>query len=616
MREPNPGMLARGAWAILVLIALAPLGSLQARGPFIPNDPLYFGGQGGNENGQTYLHGKKWVGGELLDDQAPHINVLGAWAAGYTGQGVLIGIVDDGLETAHEDLGPNFVAEHSYNFGALVGQDPANVEPVNFGDRHGVPAAGIAAARGGNGIGVTGVAPYAGLSALRIDWYDATGDMFTQATEYHSDQIQVKIHSYSQNLSYMNDHEMVIANRNSAAAGCVNVRAAGNSYANANARSVQADRTSIVVAALASGAQAADYSNFGANVFVTAPSSDTLYNLDQITTTDRSGADGFNGIPGHEAYTNAFGGTSASTPLVAGVVALVLQANPGLDVRGVKHVLAETSRVVDASHSAWQTNGAGYSFNPFYGFGLVDATAAVNYAAAFAAPGNEISIGTGQVAVGQAIADAGPAVTHTFTITDTNPLESIELEVTLGDGPYWGNYDILLTSPLGTTSQLAYNEIGAPGAFELASWEFSSAQFWGENPAGQWTVSIQDLVAQDSGTWESYEFTGYSAAIVLDPATMGDTDGDDDIDIDDYQNLLAQLGGPAGEDSADFNNDGIVDLSDFVIIRENFGYGTPAPGGDLEAATIPEPATLSLLALLALSMSKRSSLAILRRRHR
>jgi subtilisin-like proprotein convertase family protein len=595
--------MVRSVCAVLALIVMAPLGSLGARVPFTPNDPLYFGGQDGNENGQTYLHGRKWVGGELLDDQAPHINVLGAWAGGYTGLGVVIGIVDDGLETAHEDLAPNFVAEHSYNFGALVGQDPANVNPVNPGDRHGMPAAGIAAASGGNGVGVTGVAPYAGLSALRIDWYDATSDMFTQATEYHSDQIQVKSHSYTRSISYMHDQEMVLANRNSAAAGCVNVRAAGNGHVNANAKSVQSDRTSVVVAALGSDWQAADYSNFGANVFVTAPSSDSLYNLTQITTTDRSGAEGFNGISGYGSYTNAFGGTSASTPVVAGAVALVLQANPDLDVRGVKHVLAATSRVVDADHSGWRTNGAGYSFNPFYGFGLVDATAAVDYAASYTPPGNEISIGTGQVAVGQAIADIGPAVTNTFTITDTNPLESIELDITLADGPYWGNYDIFLTSPSGTTSQLAYSEIGAPGAFELTTWEFSSAQFWGENPVGQWTISIQDLVEQDSSTWQSYEFTGYSADV--EPVTPGDTDGDHDVDIDDYNNLVARLGGLPGDDSADFNNDGIIDLGDFAILRGNFGYGVSASLDAPEATATPEPTTLSLLALGGLAMLRR-----------
>jgi len=605
MREPNPDKTFRAVWVVLALVIMAPLGSLGARVPFTPNDPLYFGGQVGNENGQTYLHGKKWVGGELLDDQVPHINVIGAWAAGYTGQGVVIGIVDDGLETAHEDLAPNFVAEHSYNFGELVGQDPANVEPVNAGDRHGMASAGIAAARGGNGVGVTGVAPYAQLSALRIDWSEATNDMFIQATEYQSDQIQVKSHSYSFRLSYMDDHEIVLANRTSAAAGCVNVRAAGNDFANSNAKSAQADRSSIVVAALGSDGQAAGYSNFGANVFVTAPSSDSLYDINQITTTDRSGDDGFNGISGHDAYTNAFGGTSASTPAVAGVVALILQANPDLDVRGVKYVLAETSRVVDAGHSLWQTNGAGYSFNPFYGFGLVDASAAVDYAVTHTGPGNEISFGSGLVAVDQAIADIGPSVTRGFTITDTNPLESIELDITLADGPHWGNYDIFLTSPLGTTSQLAYNEVHAPGSFELTAWEFSSAQFWGENPSGQWTISIQDLVEENSSTWESYEFTGYAALTMPEWLTRGDTDGDHDVDAIDYSNLLAQFGCSPGDDSADFNNDGIVDLSDFTILRENFGYGISAPLDAPDTATVPEPTTLSLLALGALAMLRR-----------
>jgi len=79
--------------------------------------------------------------------------------------------------------------------------------------------------------------------------------------------------------------------------------------------------------------------------------------------------------------------------------------------------------------------------------------------------------------------------------------------------------------------------------------------------------------------------------------TPGDTDGDHDVDIIDYGNLVAQFGGPPGSDSADFDGDGRVDFVDFGIMRGNFGLGVvSAPDAEL-GATTPEPATLSLLAL-------------------
>jgi len=101
-----------------------------------------------------------------------------------------------------------------------------------------------------------------------------------------------------------------------------------------------------------------------------------------------------------------------------------------------------------------------------------------------------------------------------------------------------------------------------------------------------------------------------------DPATLGDTNDDDIIDDLDLANLVAQFGGPPGDDSADFNSDGRVDLENFAIQRDNFGFGVvTAPGVEL-GATIPEPATLSLLALLAMSLPKRGGLVMLRRRNR
>jgi alpha-amylase len=75
----------------------------------------------------------------------------------------------------------------------------------------------------------------------------------------------------------------------------------------------------------------------------------------------------------------------------------------------------------------------------------------------------------------------------------------------------------------------------------------------------------------------------------------GDSDGDGDVDDDDYHDLIAQFGGTPGEDNADFNNDGKVDLSDFVILREFFSQAAAAPGADLQATATPEPAAIALL---------------------
>ena len=76
-------------------------------------------------------------------------------------------------------------------------------------------------------------------------------------------------------------------------------------------------------------------------------------------------------------YTSTYNGTSAAAPMVSGVVALMLEANPALTLRDVKHILASTARQIDASRAAvtvndlvvepaWTTNAAGYTFHNFY----------------------------------------------------------------------------------------------------------------------------------------------------------------------------------------------------------------------------------------------------------
>jgi subtilisin family serine protease len=92
------------------------------------------------------------------------MNVAGAWTAGYSGKGVKVGVVDSGLEAAHEDLAANVDLSHSLNF--LTGTN--NPTPTTTGFDHGTQVSGIIAAVAFNGKGGRGVAYNATLRGYNL----------------------------------------------------------------------------------------------------------------------------------------------------------------------------------------------------------------------------------------------------------------------------------------------------------------------------------------------------------------------------------------------------------------------------------------------------------------
>ena len=114
------------------------------------------------------------------------IGAPGAWAAGYTGTGTTIAIVDSGVVPDHEDLGQ--LAGGAAELVDCVGHDDAPGGCVTGSgvdeSGHGTHVAGIAAASTGNGIGVAGVAPGARLLSVRAleQVCDASGDCEAQGT--------------------------------------------------------------------------------------------------------------------------------------------------------------------------------------------------------------------------------------------------------------------------------------------------------------------------------------------------------------------------------------------------------------------------------------------------
>jgi subtilisin family serine protease len=110
------------------------------------------------------------------------------------------------------------------------------------------------------------------------------------------------------------------------------------------------------------------YSQFGTDLDLVAPSSGGYAS---ITTTDRTGAAGYSSGD----YASTFTGTSAATPLAAGIAALMLAENPNLTAAQIREMLQDSADKVGGNFGATAYNASG--FNQFYGYGRVNAAAAL-----------------------------------------------------------------------------------------------------------------------------------------------------------------------------------------------------------------------------------------------
>jgi uncharacterized protein with beta-barrel porin domain/subtilisin family serine protease len=562
-------------WLLLSLLLLLtpPPGHAQGAA-FWPNDPYFFynaalranfPGQWHLVNGAPAQLSFTSPGGSAttMANAGVDAGLQAAWALGYTGAGVIIGIVDDGVDGANPDIAPNYRADLSRNFSDYAPLAAALQGPQDADDNHGTAVAGVAAARGGNGIGGTGAAPHARIAALRINLGTATAtDPDTSAQNFRDAyywksgvnaatgaiegkaEIQVKNHSYGPSTPFLQAAEsatLKLALERTAANNVIHVFSAGNDRGTANEdanKTYEATSSSVIVAAaLGSDGKYADYSSYGSNVFVTAPSNRTDGTGFGITTTDRSGANvGYNRFSAANPrgdrddrfpdtdYTSTFGGTSSSAPLVSGIMALGEEANPMLDVRMAKHLLVRTSDKVDAADSLWATNGAGYPFNPSYGFGNINAGRFIAAALTANYVTTQTSWSSGTVAVNAAIPDNDPAgVSRTLTLTGAlldQPLEGIEVGLNVTH-THRGDLTASLASPAGMFSRFLHATSGLPedkqdtASVTNFEWTFLTNAFWGENGIGLWTLTLADVAAGDTGTWNSYSARFLMGRLVL-----------------------------------------------------------------------------------------------------
>lgn len=431
-------------------------------------------------------------------------NVAPVWDTYRGSEAQVVAIVDDSVEIGHEDLKDNIRSGLSWDF-VNDQENPSG----SADDMHGTACAGVAVAQGFNGIGGIGAAPMAGLAGIRL--LGAVTDLnMAEALSHHSGDISI----YSNSWGPLDDAKRlegpgsltIEAVRNGAdngrgGKGSIYVWAGGNGLQNSdnsNYDGFASLRQALAIGATTDQGRQASYSEPGANLLVNAPSSGGLA---AITTADRTGQTGYS----TDNYTTTFGGTSAAAPLVAGIVALMLEANPDLTWRDVRWILAHTAQHNDPAHPDWTANGAGLDVNHSYGFGRVDALAAVTMSAGWPGLGPARYAQT-QANPGTAIPDNNPTGVSSSVVVDEDfTVEFVDITFSAPDHPFWGDLEVVLTSPAGTRSVLAEKHQSDRTAYRYDKWRFGSTRHLGESARGTWTLTVRDLGTQDTGTFSEWK---------------------------------------------------------------------------------------------------------------
>ena len=450
------------------------------------------------------------------------INVESVWAEGIKGEGVNVAVVDDGMYYTHQDLKDNVDKSRNHDY-AGEGDIYTPFE------HHGTHVAGIIAARD-NDIGVRGVAPRAtvyGYNYLAGESSDVNrADAMTRDREVTA----VSNNSWGPvdgpgpgpaNVFW----ELAIETGVTAGYGGKGIFytfSGGNGHVlgdDSNLDELANFYGVTAVCAVNDHDTRSSFSEKGANLWVCAPSNDLSDLRQGLLTTENS-----------DRYYEEFGGTSASTPIVTGVVALMRSANPDLTWRDLKLILAASARKNDARNPDWEdgahkygatSDSDRYHFNHEYGFGVVDAKAAVDLSKGWRSlPSFERStIESNRLNL--PISDA-PAIGPTETVTNTIRLDSsisfvefVEVKVSFRHDSF-RDLKVELESPSGAVSQLAVpydtrNDDDTSYAFVPlhGTFRFGSARHLGENPNGVWKLRVTDHISTVSGPLDSWSVTVY-----------------------------------------------------------------------------------------------------------
>ncbi len=313
----------------------------------VPNDPFY----------SQY----QWN----LSSQSTAISLPSAWDLA-TGNGVVVAVLDTGI-TDQKDLdgqflpGYNFISDARYDRNrsgrGAGGSDPGNwtqagdvcpsgvLTSSSDSTWHGTHVAGIIGAKANNGYGMAGVAYNSKILPVRVlgrcggqlsDIADAIVWSAGGTVEgVPPNATPAKVINLSLGGAGTCSRAYQDAIDFARSKGAVVVTASGNGPNGKGEVSTQQPGNCngiVTVGATDSGGNRAVFSNYGPPVTVMAPGGSIISTIDTGKT-----------VPASNSMFSILSGTSQSTPHVAGVIALMFEANPGATVDEIKSALTSTA---------------------------------------------------------------------------------------------------------------------------------------------------------------------------------------------------------------------------------------------------------------------------------
>ena len=439
-------------------------------------------------------------------------NVVAAHAAGYLGAGVGVAVVDSGIDLDHDDLAGNTDISRSRSY---CGSDTA---PFSSRSDHGTAVAGVIAARD-NSIGMRGVAPRATLFNRRLLCGWVSNADIADAMTRDMASICVSNNSWG-HIDSSNAAPAPLlfdlAIDQGLSSGCGG-KGISYAYTAGNGGQVLDDSNLdelanyygvMSVCAVNAHGQRSVYSEQGANLWVCGPSNDGSDGVPGVATTTN-----------HDHYRTDFGGTSAAAPMVAGTAALVRGANSELTWRDVKLILAGSARQNQPGDSGWRQGAVKwgetderYRHSREYGFGVVDAHAAVQLAEEWTnlpamitqtqtSDDGAFEVPDGEGSVAKSVTFDGAIEFVEFVQIDTSfrtdHFRDLRIELVspsgteilvVPAGPAWlNNYTTPLNEPF----------------------RFGVAGLLGEPAEGAWTLKITDTISGGRASLESWGITLY-----------------------------------------------------------------------------------------------------------